>query len=180
MILVPVQVTANDYGQLAATPLARERLYGTSDAGAMALNDRDGRDLKALVSEFIRRVGLLNQERTPCGRPLPTSQAHSLQVLGQEGPVSQRTLAAHLHLDESTVSRLAEQLVERAWAEKRVNAGNRREMLLTLTERGQAMLDDVTAASEQKFTSIWARIPADQRAQVLVALDTLIAAVSET
>jgi len=106
------------------------------------------------VREFIRTFGLLNQDRTPCGRPLPTSQAHSLQVLGLEGPVCQRTLAARLHLNESTVSRLAEQLVERGWAEKHVNAENRREMLLTLTERGQAVLADVTAASDRKFSAI--------------------------
>ncbi|HEY8743788.1 MAG TPA: MarR family transcriptional regulator [Chloroflexota bacterium] len=143
------------------------------------MNDLGSRDLHERVREFIRTFGLLNQDRTPCGRPLPTSQAHSLQVLGLEGPVCQRTLAARLHLNESTVSRLAEQLVERGWAEKHVNAENRREMLLTLTERGQAVLADVTAASDRKFSAIWSRIPAHQQAQVLTALDTLIVAVSE-
>ena len=139
----------------------------------------DEQQLQERIQEFIRHFGLLDQEHTPCGRPLPTSQAHALQILGDGGIATQRHLAKRLNLEESTVSRLLDQLVRRGWVERATNVHNRRESRLVLTVEGQALLDDIRAASAAKFRRIRERIPPDKWDQILDALDTLIFAIGK-
>jgi len=139
----------------------------------------DEQQLQARIQEFIRQFGLLDQEHTPCGRSLPTSQAHALQILGHIGTATQRELAARLNLDESTVSRLVDQLVRLGWVDRAIDEHNRRQSRLALTAEGRAVLDDIRAASMAKFRRIRERIPPDQWDQVLDALDVLIAAIGK-
>jgi DNA-binding MarR family transcriptional regulator len=141
--------------------------------------DVDERQLQDRIQEFIRQFGLLDQEHTPCGRPMPTSQAHALQILGRVGIATQRELAGRLNLDESTVSRLVNQLVGRGWVDRAIDEHNRRQSRLALTGEGRAALDDIRDASAAKFRLIRERIPPDKGDQVLEALDILIAAIGK-
>lgn len=131
------------------------------------------RELQTRMQTLIRRFGLLSEERTPCGRPLPPSQAHALQAVGEAGPLSQQRLSEELGLDKSTTSRLVAQLTDQGWVAKGVNPENRREFLLTLTAAGQRVLGEIAAASADRFREILARIPAEKQAQVLQSLDLL-------
>jgi DNA-binding MarR family transcriptional regulator len=133
-------------------------------------------ELRERVQAFVRSFGLLNQERTPCGRPLPTSHAHALQVLGQEQPITQQVLAERLRLDKSTTSRLITQLGERGWVERGPNPANRREVRLSLTPAGQGALESILQASADRYRAMLGRIPPEKRAGVLEALDVLTAA----
>ena len=139
----------------------------------------DEQPLRDRIQELIRQFGLLDHEHTPCGRPVPTSQAHAIQVLGLLGTATQRELAARLNLDESTVSRLVDHLVQRGWLERAVDEHNRRRSRLTLTAEGRAVLADICQASAAKFRLIQERIPPERRKQVLDALETLIAAIGK-
>ena len=139
----------------------------------------DEQQLQDRIREFIRQFGLLDQEYTPCGRPLPTSQAHALQILSDGGVATQRDLATRLNLDESTVSRLVDQLVRRGWVDRATDEHNRRQSRLALTAEGCAVLDDIRVASATKFHLIRERIPPDKWHNVLDALDVLIAAVGK-
>ncbi len=139
----------------------------------------DDQQLQERVQEFIRRFGLLDQERTPCGRPMPTSHAHALQILGRGGGMTQRELAARLRLDESTVSRLVDRQVRSGWVERATDERNRRRSRLALTPAGHAVLDEVRRASAAKFRLIQDRIPPAQRGHILAAFDVLIAAIGE-
>lgn len=139
----------------------------------------DAQSLQDRIQELIRQFGLLDHEHTPCGRPMPTSQAHAVQVLGLLGTATQRELAARLNLDESTVSRLVEQLVQRGWVDRAVDEHNRRRSRLTLTAEGRVVLADIRQSSVAKVRLIQERIPPERRSQVLEALDTLIAAIGK-
>ena len=141
--------------------------------------DVEEQQLQERIQEFIRQFGLLDQEHTPCGFRLPISQAHALQVLGRVGIATQRELAARLSLDESTVSRLVDQLVRRGWVDRAIDADNRRQSRLGLTAEGRAVFDEIAEASVAKFRLIKERIPPERRDQVLDALDILIAAIGK-
>lgn len=141
--------------------------------------DMDEQQLQERIQEFIRQFGLLDREHTPCGRAVPTSQAHALQILGRVGIATQRELAARLNLDESTVSRLVDQLVQRGWVQRAVDDHNRRQSRLALTAEGHGVLDDIREASAAKFRRIRERIPPDKWDQVLDALDMLISAIGK-
>jgi DNA-binding MarR family transcriptional regulator len=139
----------------------------------------DEQILREQIQTFIRQFGLLEQEHTPCQYPLPPSQAHALQVLGQGDRIPLYQLAVHLHLEKSTVSRLVDTLVERGWVERTINPLNRREVLLCLTETGHTIFEEVQASASAKYHAIWQRLQEEQRAQVLDALATLNAILKE-
>lgn len=136
-------------------------------------------ELQQRVQVFVRKFGLLDKNSTPCGQPLPPSQAHALQVLGQGEGLTQQMLAGHLNLDKSTTSRLVTQVIERGWVTKTVNPENRREARLTLTDQGRNMLTQISTAAGSKYKNLWDRIPPQQRDQVLESLSLLIKALGE-
>lgn len=134
--------------------------------------------LQVHVQEFIRRFGLLESRHTPCGIALKPAQAHALQLLAQLAEPTQQTLAARLHIDKSTASRLVTQLVEHGWVDRAENPHNRREARLKLTQSGETLVAEILAASAAWYGAIWARIPVDQRPLVLEVLATLTAALA--
>lgn len=138
-----------------------------------------GEELQQGVQAFIRHFGLLRQDQTPCGRPLPTSQAHALQVLGQHAELTQQALAVHLHLDKSTTSRVVSQLVERGWVARGMNPQDRREACLTLTPQGREALRQVAAAAAVRYEALCRSLPPEKHPQVLEALRLLTEAVKE-
>lgn len=78
----------------------------------------DGRDLQEAVARFVRAFGLHQPDQTPCGRPIPVSEAHALGELARDGALRQSELSHRLRLEKSTTSRLVTQLINRGWAER--------------------------------------------------------------
>jgi DNA-binding MarR family transcriptional regulator len=128
---------------------------------------------------FIRAFGLLDQSRTPCGQDIPISQAHAIQILGQNEGVSQKFLADELHLDKSTTSRLVSQLVEREWVTRRPNSLDRRETHLELTDQGKEILGQVSQSALARYSLLWEQISPDKRTQVIESLNLLTQALKE-
>src|SRR5579859_4627980 len=102
--------------------------------------DVDEQQLQERVQDVIRQYGLLDQEHTPRGHPMPTSQVHALQILGRLGVATQRELAARLNLDESTVSGLVDQLVRGGWVDRAIDEQKRCQSRLALMSEGYAAL----------------------------------------
>ncbi|WP_220500084.1 MarR family transcriptional regulator [Thermomonospora cellulosilytica] len=75
----------------------------------------DAHELQDAVARFVRSFGLLQPDRTPCGRPIPPSEAHALGELARAGELRQVDLVCRLRLEKSTTSRLVGQLVSRGW-----------------------------------------------------------------
>lgn len=136
-------------------------------------------DLQKSIRLFVRSFGLLDQDRTPCGQPMSPSQAHALQELGQGDGISQQALAEQLGLDKSTISRLVIQLIERGWVVKNANAKNRREVQLSLTQRGQTVLEGVQESASAEFRALWEHLPPSKRPQILESLSLLTNALKE-
>lgn len=65
------------------------------------------------LMRFVRHFGLHQPDRTPCGPPLPVSEAHAMVKIAREGRIRQVELARRLRLAKSTVSRLVANLVGR-------------------------------------------------------------------
>ena len=139
----------------------------------------DERELQQQIQAFVRQFGLLHQDQTPCGRPVPTSQAHAIQVLGHREGITQQMLADQLNLDKSTTSRLVGQLVDQRWVTRSVNPQNRRETQLSLTPQGRRVLAEVSEAAVAKYQALWQQIPPEKRPQVLESLTLLTEALRE-
>ena len=140
----------------------------------------EGHELQDAVARFVRAFGLHQPDRTPCGRPIPVSEAHALGELAREdGALRQNELAHRLRLEKSSTSRLVGQLANRGWLERTPAPGDGRGVLLRLTPAGRKAADELAAARNARFSAVLSRVPEQQRDDVLHALKILTEAIDE-
>jgi DNA-binding MarR family transcriptional regulator len=143
----------------------------TDEADVVALQTR--------LSAFVREFGLHQPERTPCGQPIPVSEAHAMLELAQHGQLAQHELGTRLRLEKSTVSRLVGQLEKREWVTRARHGGDGRVSLLELTDVGRQVAEDLLAARAARFQRLLAAIPPDRRSTVLEGLSVLVEALRD-
>ncbi|WP_329140804.1 MarR family winged helix-turn-helix transcriptional regulator [Streptomyces sp. NBC_00670] len=97
-------------------------------------------------------------------------QFRMLVVLSTRGATKLVVLAELLQVAPSTAMRMVDRLIAAGLAERRVNPGNRRETLLTLTDEGRQVVDHVMARRRQEVTGIVRRLTSGQRATLIEAL----------
>lgn len=139
----------------------------------MSVSDSD--QLAESFVEFIHAFGVLRSDTTPCGQPMSVSTAHALCELATGPSLNQRELAERVGLSTSTVSRLVDQLVEKRWAERRVDphGSDTRVRLVTLTPDGTRVAEQVLAARAKRFARLLDAVPTDKRSTVVEALHLL-------
>ncbi|WP_206793248.1 MarR family winged helix-turn-helix transcriptional regulator [Amycolatopsis sp. MtRt-6] len=131
------------------------------------------------LMRFVRNFGLHQPERTPCGQPLPVSEAHAMVEIARAGRLRQVELARRLRLEKSTVSRLVANLAGRGWVHRETADGDGRGVLLVLTDAGATAAARQADARRDRLTVLLERIPDDQRATVVRALQILAEATGE-
>ncbi|MBF8186192.1 winged helix-turn-helix transcriptional regulator [Nonomuraea sp. K274] len=139
----------------------------------------DERELQDAVSRFVRAFGLHQPDQTPCGRPIPVSEAHALGELARDGTLRQNDLAHRLRLEKSTTSRLVTQLINRGWAERTTAPDDGRGVLVRLTTAGAKAAEQLAEARAARFAAVLERVPPDERTGVLHALTILTEAMDE-
>ena len=89
---------------------------------------------------------------------LTEARAHLLWELRALGPCPQRALASALHVTPRAVTALVDGLVETGFVTREPRPGDRRAILVTLTERGrtttQAMVDGKRNLARQLFAGL--------------------------
>jgi DNA-binding MarR family transcriptional regulator len=97
-------------------------------------------------------------------------QLRALTALQEHGPSNLAQLAEEMGVTVSTASRLVDRLVTADWVHRRQAPHNRREISLTLTSRGKALLrryDDERLVRLQKYL---AQLAVDRQDAVVAAL----------
>ena len=143
------------------------------------MTDPDADALRKLIHAFIRRFGLLDQSRTPCGMPLATSDAHALMELQREPGLEQVELAARLGLSKSAVSRMLVRLEERGLVQRARSRADGRAHDLRLSARGERLATQVNEQSLRRFGIILSRLPDGTPTPLLEGLAHLVNAVPE-
>lgn len=138
----------------------------------------DVAELTSGLVRFVRAFGLHRPDDTPCGAGVSVSEAHALALLATSGPVSQRELAAQLSLTKSTVSRLVDLLVGRAWIAVDTSDVDRRCRVLRLSAAGHAAGTTFERQRRERMTRLLDRIPPTRRAEILDVLRLLSDAAS--
>jgi DNA-binding MarR family transcriptional regulator len=136
-------------------------------------------ELRFAVQRFIRKFGLLQVRKTPCGQSFSVSQAHTLMFLLRSESVSptQTQLALHLALEKSSVTRLVQSLVRSDLVQVGVSPDDRRAKCLSLTAKGRKRAGVVEAASSGLFADIRHHLSDDTSGEIVHALDQLIQAI---
>jgi DNA-binding MarR family transcriptional regulator len=125
------------------------------------------------LMRFVRNFGLHQPDRTPCGQPLPVSEAHALTEVARDGELRQVELARRLRLEKSTVSRLVANLVGRGWVRRHTADDDGRGVLLELTEAGSAAAARLAGARRARLGEVLDRLPETERGAVVRALELL-------
>jgi DNA-binding MarR family transcriptional regulator len=141
--------------------------------------DSQAAALQAQLSAFVRAFGLHQPEQTPCGQPIPVSEAHALAELHRDGPLPQHALVQRLNLQKSTVSRLVTHLENRGWLSRRRGSPDGRVTLLSLTDAGHEAARRLVAARAARFDRLLEALPPERREDVIDALSLLVEALHD-
>lgn len=133
--------------------------------------------LHRLLMELVRVIGLVELDRAVAGQSISLSQAFALHELDTEVPLSQRELANRLHLEKSSVSRMAAEMERNGLLVRERHPANRRLYRLRLTERGRELHRDIGAAFHQRYVAWTSAMTERELAALLTGLAALVDAV---
>ena len=132
-----------------------------------------------LFMDLVRVAGLLQSERTFAGEQISMSQAFCLHVLDTDVPLSQRDLGDRLHLEKSTVSRLAAELERRGLVERERDPANRRLYRLRITRAGRALHGRLRTAMHGQYVGWVAAMTPTERAALVTGLSAFIRSMAD-
>jgi DNA-binding MarR family transcriptional regulator len=138
-------------------------------------------EFRELMQQFIRRFGLLAADRTPCGKPLASSDAHALMLLvgaGEEGMLPS-ALATQLGVDKSTATRVVTRLTDAGHIASAPSTDDARAKPIRLTRKGARVAAEVQSASRERFARLLEHVPARRRGDVLGSLRELVTALEK-
>lgn len=99
---------------------------------------KDAEAFSDTLGELIRVIQFRDRDRACC-YDLSVSQCYALKALADSGPLTVNDLAAHLYLDKSTASRIANGLVEKSLVARERDPDDARIVRLAGSEGGRAL-----------------------------------------
>jgi DNA-binding MarR family transcriptional regulator len=133
-------------------------------------------DVGDLVALSLVLVSVASRSLAAADTPIPLPQFRPLTVLARLGPCTVGGLAEALDTHASNVTRLCDKLVASGLVTRENRPENRREVEIALTERGQALVQDVLTARAVELEAILARLPRASRKALGRLLPELLAA----
>ena len=127
---------------------------------------------RVLVGVAARSLSALESDVT-----LP--QYRALVLLSTRGEQNVGALAEALQIQPSTATRLCDRLVAKGFIDRATSEGNRREVTLTLSSAGHALVDGVTKTRSRELRRIIGRIDPAARRALIDAFDAFAAAAGE-
>lgn len=139
------------------------------------MTEIDEKYLRQLIKVLIRNLGILEKsEFSCCGATL--GQCHAIVEIGSAGEISLNELAEMLNLDNSTMSRTVNNLVNQNLAERTTHPEDRRYLQIRLTKEGEVVFKTIEESMNSYFNEILSAIPENKRPQVMESLELLVGA----
>lgn len=101
---------------------------------------------------------------------LTLPQAQTLRIL-RRGPLTTGRLADELGISAPAITQLTDRLVRKGLIERRAAEGDRRCVIVALTGRGTALVDEFRARRRELFSGALAQLDAREQEQVFRALE---------
>jgi DNA-binding MarR family transcriptional regulator len=130
--------------------------------------------LAALVNRAARQ--LVAAQIEPLG--LSTPQFWALVAVAEDACSSQGELAARLHVDEATASRVVRSLTDAAWITATRDRGDRRRVRLSLAPAGEALVRRTLPVARGLRATIDAALTLEERAATRAGLAKVLAKLS--
>lgn len=130
------------------------------------------KELRESIRILERKLGVLNDSELSCCK-VTFAQCHAIVEIGRAGNISLIDLASLLNLDNSTMSRTVNNLVNGGYLKREPDPADRRYIVITLTESGKDLFKNIESSMDQKYAAVCNCIPEEKRAQVLDSLKLL-------
>ena len=127
---------------------------------------------RLLVAVSARSIASVDESIT-------IAQFRVLVVLDVHGPLKLAALAEYLAVNPSTATRMVDRLVAADLVSRAANPASRRELVVTLTEGGSAVVRQVTQRRRAEITRIVGRMPVTTRRGLVRALSAFAEAGDE-
>lgn len=138
-----------------------------------------GRNVEAGLRASRAMLGIVARSVSPALEQVSLPHFRVLVLLETGGPVRMTTLADRLGAVVSTFSRSLDRLEAGGWIRRSQGESDRREVTVSVTALGSALVREVTAQRESALRSALAAIPADDRAALDRAFTAFADAVGE-
>ena len=135
--------------------------------------------LHHLFMDLVRVGGMLQPDAAIPGQPISVSQAFALHELDTDTPLSQRDLAERLHLEKSSVSRMAAEMESDGLLIRERDPANRRVYRLRLTDRGRDLHASMASAFHVHYERWIAAMTPAEREALLVGLTAFVRVMRE-
>ena len=127
---------------------------------------------RAKLREIERTVWIQTKsEALCCG--VTMAQCHAILEIGAAGELNLKDLAARLGLDNSTLSRTVESLVQDGLVERTPNKEDRRATVIKLKEKGRAARDRINTTWNQICRDMFRSIPREKHAPLIESVSIL-------
>jgi DNA-binding MarR family transcriptional regulator len=113
------------------------------------------------------------------GPDVTLPQYRALVLLSSRGEQNVGTLADALTIHPSTATRLCDRLLSKGFIDRATSEGNRREVTLTLSPEGRALVNAVTKNRRRELRRIVERIDPAARRALIDAFDAFATAAGE-
>ena len=127
---------------------------------------------RAKLREIERAVWLQTKnEALCCG--VTMAQCHAIMEIGAAGESNLKDLAARLGLDNSTLSRTVESLVQDGLADRTPSKEDRRATVIRLNEKGCAARDQINSTWNGICRDMFRSIPREKHSQLIESVSIL-------
>jgi DNA-binding MarR family transcriptional regulator len=134
--------------------------------------------LRESIRQMERKLGVLEDCKVSCGG-VTITQCHALVEIGRAKSISLIELSELLNLDNSTMSRTVNNLVNNGLAERELDKKDRRYVTIKLSESGINVFESIETNMNSFFLKVLQSIPTDQQEQVLDSMQILLEAISQ-
>jgi DNA-binding MarR family transcriptional regulator len=121
-------------------------------------------DIRAASRQMVRELGFM--EATLAATDYPPSAVHAILEIGIRGPMTAVQLAAFLHLEKSSVSRLVRKLIESGELKETLDANDARVKPLALTAEGKRTLAALHEFGRRQVSGALSRLTEAERRTV--------------
>jgi DNA-binding MarR family transcriptional regulator len=129
--------------------------------------------LRESIRVLERKLGILSDSEMSCCS-ITLAQCHAIVEIGRAGSISLNSLADLLNLDNSTMSRTVNNLVNSEYVKRDLDPNDRRYVTIMLTDKGTELFASIEAGMAEKYAVIYGNIPEVKREQVLESLQLLV------
>lgn len=104
---------------------------------------------------------------------LTAQECHALRVISIHHEMTQQSLASHLGVDKSQVTRLVRKLETAGYLTRTVNEEDRREKLITSTPKADAVKQQNFEVADRYYQYLLNSLPEKERGQFITTLQQL-------